>query len=205
MSQRNPMNERYTTDKKVGGVSRKSASSAKPKAKVSSGVTTVKKTAKTPTRQERKSKRRQTREQQYADERKYGDPKTKKFKIVRRLWVVFLILSVFCVVMSYVVTQVDVFPEGCSVWFLGGAYVCILVTLYLDLGQIRRMRREHIAQIKQLHTKESRAEQKAQAKLKREQRKQAEEQAKIREVEEPVENNKSLLGKAKGLFFKKDN
>jgi uncharacterized protein HemX len=77
--------------------------------------------------------------------------------------------------------------------------------LYLDLGQIRRMRREHIAQIKQFHTKESRAEQKAQAKLKREQRKQAEEQAKIREAEEPVENNKSLLGKAKGLFFRKDN
>ena len=38
MSQRNPMNERYTNDKRAN-VSRKSAASAKPKTKAAASVT----------------------------------------------------------------------------------------------------------------------------------------------------------------------
>ena len=41
MSTRNPMNERYTTDAERTGSSRKSASSAKPKAKAANTVTVV--------------------------------------------------------------------------------------------------------------------------------------------------------------------
>ena len=40
MSQRNPMNERYQSDKRQG-TTRKSAASAKPKSKAASSVTVV--------------------------------------------------------------------------------------------------------------------------------------------------------------------
>ena len=46
MSQRNPMNERYTSEDRTG-VTRKSAASAKPKAKAAASVT-VKSAKKTP-------------------------------------------------------------------------------------------------------------------------------------------------------------
>ena len=46
MSQRNPMNERYTSEERTG-TTRKSAASAKPKAKAAASVT-VKSAKKTP-------------------------------------------------------------------------------------------------------------------------------------------------------------
>ena len=50
MSQRNPMNERYTSEERTG-VTRKSAASAKPKSKAAASVT-VKSAKKTPEQRE---------------------------------------------------------------------------------------------------------------------------------------------------------
>lgn len=63
MSQRNPMNERYTSEERTG-TTRKSAASAKPKAKAAASVT-VKSAKKTPEQRKaeekaaRKARRRQ--------------------------------------------------------------------------------------------------------------------------------------------------
>lgn len=79
------MNERYTTDKKAGGTSRRSAAKAKPKAGAGSSVTTVKKTKKPVSRAEKRQKNKEQRNKDYENERKYGDPKTKKFKTLKKL------------------------------------------------------------------------------------------------------------------------
>lgn len=110
MSQRNPMNERYTTESKSGGVSRKSASSAKPKSNAAASVvigTKKKKPAKGSKKApltKREQKRRE-RDKQYEAEKRYGDPPTKKFKICKRMWIGFLIASVVTVAMSFALSN----------------------------------------------------------------------------------------------------
>ena len=86
MSQRNPMNERYTTDKHSGGVSRKSASSAKPKSTAAASVVmgTKKKKSSKP-KVDKRSQKREQRNKEYEIERKYGDPPGKKFKVLKKM------------------------------------------------------------------------------------------------------------------------
>lgn len=205
MSQRNPMNERYTTDKHSGGVSRKSASSAKLKSTAASSVVIggKKKKASKPTVSKRE-KRREQRNKEYEAERKYGDPPGKKFKIFKRLWLGFLIASVVTVAFSFVVSRIEGAPEWLSMAFLIAAYVCIIVTLYLDLGKIRRMRKTYAAQMSAAQTKESRAEQKkqkaaARAAAKEEEKKRAEEEVKRREAK-AIRAEMSFSGKIKSFF-----
>ncbi len=213
MSQRNPMNERYTTEAKAGGVSRKSASSAKPKTAAASSVvmgTKKKKPAKGSNKQpqSKREQKRRERDKQYEAEKRFGDPPTKKFKICKRLWIGFLIASVITVAFSFVASKIEGAPAWFPTGFLIAAYACIIVTLYLDLGQIRKMRKQYVAQMMASQTKESRAEQKRERRAQRE----AEKQAELKRIEDEKKReekkaqakatraNMSFAGKVKSFF-----
>lgn len=208
MSQRNPMNERYTTDKHSGGVSRKSASSAKLKSSAAASVVMGTKKKKTKKPVDKRAQKREQRNKEYEAERRYGDPPGRKFKILKRLWIIFLIASVVTVALSFGVSRIDGAPEWMPMAFLIAAYACIIITLYLDLGQIRKMRKRYAAQMTAAQTKESRAEQKkrkAEARLAaKEEEKRREEEEKKRAEAKSTRANMSFSGKVKSFFtFKK--
>ena len=76
----------YKEFKKSGGVTRKSAASAKPKSAAAASVVKGTKTKKSKnTASGKRSNRRQQREKQYEAEKRYGDPPWKKFKIVKKM------------------------------------------------------------------------------------------------------------------------
>lgn len=176
MSQRNPMNERYTTEQKSGGSSRKSAASAKPKSSAAASVVQGVKTKKTKKDAPKKNnERRQQREKQYEAEKRYGDPPWKKFKIVKKIWIACLVVSVVMVALSFACSKLENVPEFAPTACLISAYVFIAITLYLDLGQIRRMKKKWVAIMSSSQTKEGRAEQK---RIKAQERQAAKEAAK---------------------------
>lgn len=172
MSSRNPMNERYTTERK-GGKSRKSAASVKPKKSVASGVVTGTKKKNKAAKTTKREQKRKVRDKEYEAERRYGDPPTKSFKKLRKLWIIFLILSIVFVGLSFASSKLGNLPEWVAMFFLGAAYFSIIVTLYIDLGKIRRARREYAAKMMAAQGKEVRAQQK---KLKAELRKKEKEE-----------------------------
>lgn len=205
MSQRNPMNERYTTDAKAGGSSRKSAASAKPKSSAASSVVMGSKKKKAPqTKNDKRAAKREQRNKEYEAERKYGDPPTKKFKIAKKLWIGSLIGSVLTVALSFATSKFEDAPEWLPMACLIAAYVFIIVTLYLDLGVIRKQRKQYAAHMAAIQTKENRAEEK---KRKREARLAAKEEEKRREEEEikrkeakASRSEMSFSGKIKEFF-----
>ena len=82
MTQRSPMNERYTTDKPKG-TTRKSASSAKPKREAASSVTVVTTTkSKAQKKAERKAQEQKMRER----DARYYNPRTPEYKRMRMYW-----------------------------------------------------------------------------------------------------------------------
>lgn len=195
MSQRNPMNERYTQDRKGG--SRKSAASAKPKSAAASSVTTGVKKSKKSTgsaKANQRAQRRAERDKQAAAERKYGDPPTKSFKRLRKIWIGFLVGAIFCVAMSFASSKLDFMPEWSAMVFLVGAYACIIITLYLDFSKIRKARREYAAKMESMQSKESRAAQKKQKAAERKAKK--EEEAKRLEEEKKRAENREKMKKA---------
>ena len=105
MSQRNPMNERYTSEDRTG-VTRKSAASAKPKAKAAASVT-VKSAKKTPEQRkaEEKAARKAAAAKQREVERKYYKPDTPRYKRLRAIWWVLLIAAIGCTTLSFVGQQ----------------------------------------------------------------------------------------------------
>lgn len=200
------MNERYTTEAKAGGHTRKSAASAKPKSNAAASVvmgTKKKKSPKKPQKTKRDIKREQ-RNKQYEAEKKYGDPPTRKFKILKRCWIGFLIASVITVALSFVASKFEDAPSWVPTAFLIAAYACIIVTLYLDLGQIRKLRKQYVAQMTASQSKESRAEQKRQKAAERKAAKEAEakrlEEEKLRAETKAARADMSLGGKVKSFF-----
>ncbi|MDO5329695.1 MAG: hypothetical protein Q4E88_06365 [Coriobacteriia bacterium] len=201
MSQRNPMNERYTTDKKRSGNTRRSAASAKPKSAAASTVTTgVKKKGKAAPKSNKREQRRRERDKAYAAERKYGDPPTKQFKRIRKIWIGFLVGAIVCVAISFAASKIDFFPEGSAMVFLIGAYACIIITLYLDFGKIRKMRREYAQRMDASQSKESRAEEKKRKAAARAARKEEEAKREAEEKEKAKMKSAPLKDKLK-LFF----
>lgn len=205
MSQRNPMNERYTTEKKRAGNSRKSAASAKPKSTAAASVVQgTKKKKKAVSRTDKRAQKREARNKEFEAERKYGDPPGKKFKLMRKLWIGFLIASVVTVALSFVANKIEGAPDWLAMAFLIAAYVCIIATLYLDLGKIRRMRKEYAAKMAAAQTKESRAEQKRRKAAQRKAEKEAEEKRiedeKKRAQEKSTRAGMSFAGKVKSFL-----
>lgn len=201
------MNERYTTEAKAGGHTRKSAASAKPKANAAASVvmgTKKKKPSKSKPQLSKREKKREERNKQYEAERKYGDPPTRKFKILKRCWIGFLIASVVTVAMSFIASKIEGAPEWAPTGFLIAAYACIIITLYLDLGQIRKLRKQYVAQMTASQSKESRAEQKRQKAAERQAAKEAEakrlEEEKLRAESKAARADMSFGGKIKSFF-----
>lgn len=141
MSQRNPMNERYTTDK-GSGKTRRSAASAKPKTKAAASVSY---SAPKKTTQERKA---EIKEQRKADEakqreldRKYYKPDTPQYKKLRLIWAALIGGGVICVVASWLLRSVE--PTWIGTAFLIVAYMLILGSFWIDFSKIRKERRAY--------------------------------------------------------------
>lgn len=155
MTQRNPMNERYTEEH--GGSTRKSAASAKPKAKAAASVT-VKTTAKTPREKkaEAKAARKRANEEQRALDRKYYTPDTKRYKVLRRAWWICLVGAVLCTILSWFSREIE--PMWISMVGLFGAYGLIIAAFYIDFSKIKKERQAYQARMIALEEKQKKAE-----------------------------------------------
>ncbi len=161
MSQRNPMNERYTTEKHTGST-RKSAASAKPKAKAAASVTmgTTKKTQQQK-KAEQKAARRQEQERQRELDRKYYKPDTERFKKLKRIWWLSLGGAVVCTILSWVLRSVE--PTWIAFVCLFAAYALIIFAFYLDFSKIRKERRAYQERMVALEEEAAKKERKQQA------------------------------------------
>ncbi|WP_206214548.1 hypothetical protein [Adlercreutzia sp. ZJ242] len=141
MTQRNPMNERYTSDERPGKT-RKSAASAKPKTQAAASVI-VKTTEKTPQQKkaERKAERKKAQAEQRALDRKYYKPDTKRYKTLRLWWWVTLIGAIACTAVSFLGREL--MPDAVALGVLFAAYALIIIAFYIDMSPIRKERRAY--------------------------------------------------------------
>lgn len=152
MSQRNPMNERYTAEDRTGKT-RKSAASAKPKAKAAASVR-IESAKKTP--QQKKAEEKARRKEEAAKQReldaKYYKPDTERYKKLRRCWWLCLIGAAVCTIVSFV------FQSYMPVWLafgiLIGAYALIILAFYIDLSKIKKERAAYQARMVALEEKQ---------------------------------------------------
>ena len=159
MSQRNPMNERYTSDERTG-VTRKSAASAKPKSKAAASVT-VKSAKKTPEQKKaaEKAARREAAAKQREVERKYYKPDTPRYKRLRIIWWVMLVGAIGCTALSFV--GQGAMPQGVSIAILIAAYALIIGAFVLDFWQIKKERVAYQERMLALEEKNAKAEKQA--------------------------------------------
>lgn len=135
------MNDRYQRDAHSGS-SRKSAASAKPKAKAAASVTysSPKKSPK-----ERKAELKQARREESAKQReldkKYYTPDTERYKKLRRIWWATLILAVISTALSWFLRGVE--PSWLAMGCLILAYGFIIAAFYIDFSKIRKERKAY--------------------------------------------------------------
>ncbi len=142
MSQRNPMNERYTTDERIGKT-RKSAAAAKPKAQAAASVVvkSTKKTAKerkAERKAEQKAERKKAQAQQRELDRKYYTPDTERYRKLRKLWWAMLVCAILCTLISFFFRPN--LPDGVTMAVLLAAYAFIIAAFYIDFAKIRKER-----------------------------------------------------------------
>lgn len=154
MSQRNPMNDRYTGEAPAGKT-RKSAAAAKPKAKAAATVVehTPKKT-KQQKKAERKAERKRQQEAQREIDRKYYTPDTKRYRNLRMLWWAFLLIGVACVAISFLLR--DTLPEPVAMAVLFAAYFFVIGAFYIDFSKVRKERKDYQARMMALEAQEAR-------------------------------------------------
>ena len=141
MSQRNPMNDRYQTDKHQG-TTRKSAASAKPKAKAAATVTTGSpKKAYKERKAEQKAARKEEADRQREIDKKYSKPDTPRFKKLRKMWWGCIIGGVILTAISFIFR--DQMPQPLSIGILIGAYALIILAFYIDFSKIRKERKNY--------------------------------------------------------------
>ena len=144
------MNDRYNTDAERTGTSRKSAASAKPKAKAASTVTVVTgaKTAKEK-KAAAKERRRQEEQKQRKEEAKFYNPPTQRYKTLRRLWWVCLIGAILFTILSWVLQgKSEDITNTPSVICMVLAYAAIIAALVIDLGPTRKERKRYAEAVK---------------------------------------------------------
>ncbi len=187
MAQRNPMNDRYTTDDKKGQT-RKSAATAKPKSKAASSVR-VESTKKTP--KQKKEQQQLDRKRQQEISRKYYNPPLPEYKKWRKVWWGLLIFAVVMTASSFLVRFIMPENDMASMIVLGGAYIGIIGALVIDGLKIRKIRKEYQQTMIAKETKAMRAAEKKQR------------AAKAQEEAEAAENKPSgILGSLTGMFKK---
>ncbi len=164
MSRRNPMNDRYQRDGHHGNT-RKSAASAKPKAKAAASVTysSPKKTPKE-RKAELKQARREESERQRELDKKYYKPDTERYKKLRRLWWVLLALAIIGAVGSWLLRQVE--PAWLSFGCLICAYICIIAAFVVDFSKIRKERKAYQTRMLALEAQQAKQAKKEEASAK---------------------------------------
>lgn len=188
MTQRNPMNERYTSEDRKG-TTRKSAASAKPKTKAAASVR-IQPTEKT--KEQKKAERKAERAKRSERDREFYNPPTERYKKLRRLWWVLLGGAIVLTVFSFVGQQW--FPAEATYVTLGLAYVFIIGALYVDFSKCRKERQRYADEVMAHKTKSQRAAEK--------QQKAAERAAKAEAESAPAAEEPKKRGLA-GLFGKK--
>lgn len=142
MSQRNPMNARYTSDEHAG-VTRKSAAKAKPKMQAASTVTIKEPSQMTP--KEKKAARRaeeaKARQKEAELNAKYARPNTPEYKKWRKFWWIGIISAIALVLISWLTRSIE--PYWISLGILGVAYVAIIFAFWVDLVKIRKITRKY--------------------------------------------------------------
>ena len=155
MSQRNPMNERYTSDEHRG-TTRKSAASAKPKSKAASSVTVVPGGKKPKTKQELKAERREEERKRREFNNKYYKPDTVRYKRLRIAWWICLILAIGCCTLAFAGQQFLSGQVGVVVLVL--TYVFLIAAFVIDLWPVRKERNAYQERMRQVELKREKAE-----------------------------------------------
>ena len=199
MTQRNFMNERYTEENR-SGKTRKSASSAKPKAARAA-------TVRDPAPKSKKEKKAEARERERAAAEKatlHGErfEDTDAYKRLRRIWWVLLAGAIVCTVFSFATARTETLGQV-SMGVMIAAYVLIIAAFYVDLGKIRKERKLFNAALANNKSKEARREQKRLKAELREQEKEEAEKKAAAEAEKEAQKNAGGMGLL-GRFFKKD-
>ena len=160
MSQRNPMNERYQTDKHQGST-RKSAASAKPKSKAAASVTySAPKKDPKEKKAEIKAQRKADSERQREIDRKYSTPDTERYKKLRRIFWAAMIGAIVCVAASWLLRPVE--PQWLAMACLIAAYVLIIFAFYIDFSKVRKERRAYQTRMLAKEVEEKKQQEKAQ-------------------------------------------
>jgi len=154
MSQRNPMNDRYQSDEKKGQT-RKSAATAKPKAKAASSVRVVSK-AKTP--QQKKAAAKTRRQQQSQLDRQYYNPPIPEYKRWQKVYWILLIGAIVTTGISFAFNYVMPENQTLTMVVLGVGYVGIIGAFAVNFLKLNRIRKKYQAQMQEKIQKEARAE-----------------------------------------------
>lgn len=140
MSSRNPLNDRYQQEGRKG-TTRKSAASAKPKAKAAESVHIQ---ASGKTKEQKKADKKASREKAREQERQFYSPPTPEYKRFRKIWWGFLIAAIVLTALSFM-GQSFGFQQEVVYVTLVLAYVCIIVALYIDFAKCRKIRKQYAA------------------------------------------------------------
>ncbi len=203
MSQRNPMNDRYTNEKTTVGKTRKSAASAKPKSKAAASVQMPVKekpkrsffSGKTQEerdrdREERWAKRDERRELN----RKYYTVPTAEYRRWRRIWWGLIIATVVFGVITF--ASAAMMPGPMLIVFLVITYACAVAAIFTDSRKIRKIRGAYQRQMVSTG-KAKRAEEKERKAAERKARKEREAAAKEAAKNPQPEPKKGLFGRKK--------
>ena len=154
MSQRNPMNERYTGEDRAGKT-RKSAASAKPSSRAAASVRVEspssgkKGRTKAGQKASNKAKRRSAEAERYSL-REFDSPEYKKW---RNIWW-------STIIGAMVLTGVSLFLfNGIGTSFgivaLVAGYALLAASIIIDIKKVRKLRNEHYAFVKEDRSKEA--------------------------------------------------
>lgn len=159
MSQRNPMNERYTTDKPQGKT-RKSAASAKPTTKAAASVRTTpakpeKKglfTKKSPEEKKEIKQERAEERNEEKEERKTGRarnraiqrfvPDSAEFKRLNRKRMIYSAVGLTGMVIAIVLSLLIPTQPAISIGIMVVSWVFFFISVRIDSKQLRPMRQE---------------------------------------------------------------
>lgn len=173
MTQRNPMNERYQTEDRPGKT-RKSAASAKPTTKAAAsvrieGTSTPRKTGRLAKAQSQANRKQGSKARVDSADAKaaYYDPGTPEYKKWRRIWWIAIVVALVLTALSFAVLQFMPENSMLSYVLLGLGYAFLIASIVIDLGKVRKIRKEYRMKMVTAHSKAAtavRKEQKAAAK-----------------------------------------